>query len=185
MPEANKRDHIFQAAVQLFLEKGLLATQTRDVTDRAGVGTGLLNHYFRWPELRAAVWSSIFEIVAQDLRQLDETAEDALERFFSNSFAEEARPFWRLWIEGEGLSGKDPLLAQAVLIARTNMRDRLTAILVDGAAHKKWSLQSPRLKAIQLETLRDGLAGLLLAADTEVDARVAEALIRDSFCERG
>ncbi len=51
------------AAVDVLLAVGLRAATTRMVTDQAGVGRGLLNHYFRWPDLRAAAWESIFAAV--------------------------------------------------------------------------------------------------------------------------
>ncbi|XOT96462.1 helix-turn-helix domain-containing protein, partial [Alcaligenes pakistanensis] len=52
---------IRQAAVEILLEVGVRAATTRMVTERAGVGRGLLNHYFRWSELRAQAWGEIFE----------------------------------------------------------------------------------------------------------------------------
>ena len=58
-----RRKQLVEATIALVLEAGLRATKTRDVTERAGVGTGLLNHYFRWPELRALAWRKLFEAV--------------------------------------------------------------------------------------------------------------------------
>ena len=55
---------IQQAAVGVLLEVGLKAATTRAVTTRAGVGRGLLNHYYRWPELRAKAWAEIFAQVS-------------------------------------------------------------------------------------------------------------------------
>jgi AcrR family transcriptional regulator len=48
----DRRTQILHATVDLLLENGLAATKTRAVTERSGVGTGLLNHYFRWNDLR-------------------------------------------------------------------------------------------------------------------------------------
>jgi AcrR family transcriptional regulator len=181
MVEAGKRDRIFAATVELLWKEGLLAAQTRAVTDLAGVGTGLLNHYFRWPDLRAGAWAKIFEEVAQEMRHADESPVDSLERFFAESFSNAARPLWRLWIEAEGLAAQDPVLALALASARMHLRDVLTAILTDGAACASWTLASPRAVALRLEALRDGLVGLLLAGDAELDAAGAEALLRDTF----
>jgi AcrR family transcriptional regulator len=181
MAEASKRDRIFAATVELLWTDGLLAAQTRAVTDLAGVGTGLLNHYFRWPDLRAGAWSQIFNEVAQEMRHADESPVDSLERFFAESFSDAARPLWRLWIEAEGLAAQDPVLALALASERMHLRDVLTAILTDGVACSAWTLASPRGMALRLEALRDGLVGLLLAGDVELDASGAEALLRDAF----
>lgn len=169
------------ATVELLLDQGLLAVQTRAVTERAGVGTGLLNHYFRWPELRAAAWAAIFDEVAADLRHPGESPAAALDRFFAESFAPVARPFWRLWVEAEGLAAQDEPMARAVAAARSRLRDGLTSILSEGAARGDWPLAAPRAMALRIEALRDGLAGLLIAGDGELDAEGATAHLRNSF----
>jgi AcrR family transcriptional regulator len=181
MTEPGKRERIVAATVALLLEEGLLAAQTRAVTARAGVGTGLLNHYFRWPELRAAAWSAIFAGVAKDMRRAEETPVESLDRFFTESFSDAARPFWRLWIEAESLAVLDTAMAQALASTRSDLRQSLTAILADGVAQASWTLVSPRATAIRLEAMRDGLAGLLLVADPELDAARAETFLRDAF----
>jgi AcrR family transcriptional regulator len=178
---AGARDRILAATVAVLCEGGLMAAQTRAVTTRAGVGTGLLNHYFRWPDLRASAWQTIFAQVAADMRRPGETPVDALDRFLTESFADAARPLWRLWIEAEGLAVRDPAMAQAVGAARAALRDGLTAILSDGVAHGAWHLDAPRATALRLEALRDGLVALLLAGDPELDRGSAEACLRDSF----
>lgn len=181
MTKSSKRDRIVAATVELLLEDGLLSAQTRAVTERAGVGTGLLNHYFRWPELRAAAWSAIFSGVADDMRRAGESPVETLERFFADSFSDAARPLWRLWIEAEGLAVQDPAMAMAVGSSRIRLRDELTAILTDGVARGEWTLTSPRATALRLEAMRDGLAGLLLAGDPELDAAGAKAHLGASF----
>jgi AcrR family transcriptional regulator len=175
------RDRILAATIDVLCEAGLMAAQTRAVTARAGVGTGLLNHYFRWPDLRAAAWRAIFAQAAADMRHPGETPVEALDRFLAESFADAARPLWRLWIEAEGLAVRDPAMAQAVGAARADLRDRLTAILSDGVARGAWHLDAPRATALRLEALRDGLVALLLAGDPDLDPALAETVLRDSF----
>lgn len=180
-PAISKRDRIFAATVELLLEEGLVVVQTRAVTERAGVGTGLLNHYFRWPELRAAAWSVIFADIAEDMRRAKESPAQSLDRFFKESFSPEAQPIWRLWIEAESLGSQDEWLAKAVETARRRLRDGLTALLVEGLAQQGLSLASPRDAALRLEALRDGLIGLLLARDHEIDSAKAEAHLREAL----
>ena len=64
----DRRTAILSAAADLIRENGVAAVRTRDVTTRAGVGIGLLNHYFKWGELRAlaaaqALWAEIDRVV--------------------------------------------------------------------------------------------------------------------------
>ncbi len=115
------------------------------------------------------------------MRRPGEPPEDALDRFHAESFSPEARPLWRLWVEVDGLAGRDALLAKAMAEARQRLRDGLEAILSGGAAQGCWPLTSPRATAIRLEALRDGLVGLLLSSDPEMDAHAAEQHLRDAF----
>lgn len=181
MTTTTKRDRIIGATVALLVEQGLLAVQTRAVTERAGVGTGLLNHYFRWPDLRANAWATIFTSVADDMRRDGETPPEAMRRFFIESFTAEARPFWRLWIEAESLALQDPAMAEAVTSARVQLRDVLTEILTEGVSRADWTLNAPRATALRLEAMRDGLVGLLLGADSDLGEGKAEAHLRDLF----
>ena len=66
-PEQRKQE-IFAAAVQLFMEKGYAATTVADITKAAGVAKGTFFYYFatkdvlleaigrRWAEASAAFW---------------------------------------------------------------------------------------------------------------------------------
>lgn len=157
------------------------ATQTRAVTERAGVGTGLLNHYFRWPDLRAAAWSAIFEDLARDVLRDGEAPDQALDRVFAETFGAASRPIWRLWIEAENLAADDPAMAVALANARTLLRARLTELLEAGCASGAWALRAPGDTALRLEALRDGLAGMILSGDSAVDPALAERHLRAAF----
>lgn len=175
------RERILQAAVTLLLEMGLLAVQTRAVTERAGVGTGLLNHHFRWPELRAKAWEAIFEGVVADLWRADEAPQAALDRFIVESFDNSARPYWTLWIQAEALSATDKAMAAALSRTRAALRHRFTTLLEAGNAAGCWSLPRPNATAIRLEALRDGLIGMLLNGDTDIDATQATQHLRHAI----
>jgi AcrR family transcriptional regulator len=175
------RERIIQATVTLLLEMGLLAVQTRAVTERAGVGTGLLNHHFRWPELRAKAWEAIFEEVVSDLWHVGEDPAVALDRFAAESFDSAARPYWTLWIQAEALSATDKAMEAALARTRTALRHRFTALLEAGNAAGCWSLPRPGATAVRLEALRDGLTGLLLNGDPDIDAAQASQHLRHAI----
>lgn len=175
------RERIIQATVTLLLEMGLLAVQTRAVTERAGVGTGLLNHHFRWPELRAKAWEAIFEAVVDDLWRAGEDPPAALDRFITESFDNSARPYWTLWIQAEALSATDKAMAAALARTRAALRHRFTTLLEAGNAASCWSLPDPGATAVRLEALRDGLTGLLLNGEPEIDATQASHHLRHAI----
>ncbi|OYQ32341.1 hypothetical protein CHU95_16180 [Niveispirillum lacus] len=175
------RERIMQATVTLLLEMGLLAVQTRAVTERAGVGTGLLNHHFRWPALRAMAWEAIFEAVVADLWHTGEDPAAALDRFIAGSFDNGARPYWTLWIQAEALSATDKVMEATLARTRTALRQRLAALLEAGNVAGTWSLPKPQATAIRLEALRDGLAGMLLNGDPEIDAAQATHHLRHAM----
>lgn len=177
------RTRILEATIALLLETGMRGTQTRAVTERAGVGTGLLNHYFRWPELRANAFAAIFDAIARDIRRDGEDPARALERFFAESFADEARPIWRLWIEAENLAPGDPALAKVLDAARRTLRRGLTDLLEAGGSTGDWPLAEPAATALRLEALRDGLAAMILSADPDVDPARAERHLRTAFAK--
>ncbi len=180
-PRGSGRERIFRAAVEVLMESGLEAAQTRSVTERAGVGTGLLNHYFRWPVLRAAAWESVFEDAPADIRRADEAPRAAIKRFMAEAFAPEARLYWRLWIDAERLAPHDPPIAEALDRIRTQLRSALTRLLADGAADGDWQLPDPAATALRLDALRDGLAGLILAGDPAMNADKARQHLEALF----
>ena len=175
------RDRIFQAAAEVIYEKGLAEAQTRMVTDRAKVGTGLLNHYFKWPDLRAAAWEMIFQAVVEDLWRTGETPSAAMDRFLDEAFATEARLFWKLWLEAERLASGDQPIAEALGRIRAQMRDRLKALLEAGMTTGDWSLGDAAATAVRLEAMRDGLAGLILSADPDMDESQATEHLKRLF----
>ncbi|WP_439637616.1 TetR family transcriptional regulator C-terminal domain-containing protein [Oceanicaulis sp.] len=175
------RDRIFQAAAEVIYEKGLAEAQTRMVTDRAKVGTGLLNHYFKWPDLRAAAWEMIFQAVVQDLWRTGETPRGAMDRFLDEAFASEARLFWKLWLEAERLAPGDAPIAEALGRIRVQMRDRVTALLQEGMVEQAWFLRDAAATAVRLEAMRDGLAGLILSADPDMSVSQATEHLKRLF----
>lgn len=175
-----RRERILIAAVKLLLEVGLSAATTRGVTERAGVGTGLLNHYYRWPELRAAAWSEIFKDVAQDQFPEDQDPTQVLERYFAEAFLPEARAYWQLWVEATDIARSDDAMQKAVTDMQAQMQAGLNQTLKKGVDRGNWQLADPKATALRLGALYDGLAGQLLAG-TGLDAPAAESHLRKAF----
>lgn len=181
-PQSNdRRTLILHATVELLLENGLAATRTRAVTERSGVGTGLLNHYFRWNDLRAAAWKLIFDEVAKDAFAQDQPPDRVMDRYFAEAFAPEAERFWRLWLEATELAKQDVAIARVLGEAQTRMDSALCDVLTAGQAAGLWTLADRDATATRVGALHDGLAGLLLSGTQRLTRAAAEAHLRHLF----
>lgn len=181
---ANKeagRDLILRAAVEVLLAAGLRGATTRAVTERAMVGTGLLNHYFRWPELRAAAWKAIFDEVATTQFAAADDPAVALDHYFSTAFEPAARQYWQLWIEASDLAATDQAMAGALGEVHAHLHDGLVTTLGAGCDKGLWRLADPEATALRLGALYDGLAGLLISKARNLDPGDAEQHLRASF----
>lgn len=163
------------------MEVGLRAATTRMVTDHAGVGRGLLNHYFRWPDLRAQAWESIFAAVIADQFPADLAPDQAFTSFINTAFVPEARPFWQLWSEAADLATTDPALAAALHRIASRMLDGMVTSLARGVRDHGWAIPSPADAGLRLSALYDGLAGMLLSGMPTLNPEKATALLRHAF----
>jgi TetR/AcrR family transcriptional regulator len=55
-------ERIFEAATNVFEEKGLAGARMQDISDRAGINKSLLHYYFRTKE---KLFNAVFEMVAK------------------------------------------------------------------------------------------------------------------------
>lgn len=168
------------ATVAVIQNKGLRAASTRDVTSALGVGTGLLNHYFRWPELRALAWAQMFEEISGFLFPADATPPEAIDFYFKYAFAPDATLYWTLWLEALELARDDAAMHAALTAIEKKMTDKMCAVLEAGNAQGNWSLISPQATATRLAALYDGLAGQMKAR-LGLTAKQAEAHMRKAF----
>lgn len=178
---AGRRQRIVAAAADVLVEVGLREATTRAVTERAGVGTGLLNHYFRWPELRAEAWAGLFASVADQLFPAEAAPDLRIEAYFRDAFAADARPYWHLWSEAVDLAAGDADMARALGEAQRRLHAGLAGTLADGVAAGLWRLADTDATAVRLEALYDGLAGMLLSGVADLDAGAAEHHLRTAF----
>lgn len=171
---------IQQAAVGVLLEVGLKAATTRAVTTRAGVGRGLLNHYYRWPELRAKAWAEIFAQVSAHQFPSDVPPDRALERYLSTGFRAEARAYWRLWIEATELAELDPVMSAHLRQVNLSMIGAMRNCLLAGAENGLWQVEDAAGAALRISALYDGLAGMLLAGTLDLTLAEAETHLRQA-----
>lgn len=177
----SRREQLLDATIALLLENGLRAVKTRDVTERAGVGTGLLNHYFRWPELRALAWARLFEEVTQGQFASSDDPKEDLERYFTTAFTEDSRRYWHLWMEAAELAATDDDMKTVFAKMSVHSRGGLCDLLRAGCAEDIWHLENPEETAVRLGAIYDGLAGMLLSPADELRPEEAEAHLRKAF----
>jgi AcrR family transcriptional regulator len=159
-----RREQIVAAAMQIIARDGLAAARTRAVTERCGVGVGLLNHYFRWTDLRAEAWSRMAGEGVDSLFDPSLPPSEAMERFFSSSFETAAIQYWRLWIEAFEIAAHDEKMAAVLDQVEQAMLTKLTDVLNRGLISGTWSLVDPGATALRLLALQDGLVLRLYSA---------------------
>jgi AcrR family transcriptional regulator len=163
LPAGDRREAMIEAAVRVLLRKGLLAATTRDVTDELGVGAGLLNHYFTWPDLRATAFE---RLVMRDLDQLlpaDETGTAArlLREFAATTFAKESDKIGRLWLEAYDLAAQDREFARRADACTEHWHSRLAALLARGSDAGDWRCADPTGSSLRIIAMIIGLSGML------------------------
>jgi AcrR family transcriptional regulator len=175
----DRREELIATTVELLLEQGLSAVRTRDVTSRAGVGVGLLNHYFQWGELRALALGRVLDEGV--LRVIPEPGTDpraALEHFVSLCFNPATDSLWRLWIEAVDASLADEGIRAVTEAAAVEMHGRLERCLAAGAAAGLWQCPDAGGAALRLLAAQDGFSGFVLGGVPEVSRATAEAHFR-------
>ncbi|MBA4321209.1 MAG: TetR/AcrR family transcriptional regulator [Odoribacter sp.] len=84
-------EKIFEAATDVFEEKGLAGARMQDISDRAGINKALLHYYFRTKE---KLFNAVFEMVAKKMLsrfapvfEEDMSLEDKIRFFFREHIA--------------------------------------------------------------------------------------------------
>ncbi|MCH4225519.1 TetR/AcrR family transcriptional regulator [Alcaligenes aquatilis] len=172
---------IRQAAVQILMEVGVRAATTRMVTERAGVGRGLLNHYFRWSELRADAWGEIFDQLLDQEAQASQEPQALMESYLNSAFEQNNRIYWFLWLEAADLAKTDAALAVVMTRVQRRMLEQLASYLRLGTEQGLWQAPDPEGTALRLSALYDGLANMLLTQSTQLSPEQAEQHLRRLF----
>ncbi len=111
----NTEQKIFDAATELFLEKGVDRTSVREIATKAGINLALMNYYFRSKEnLFNAIFSSLVKKNSEELiRILDSDL----------SLEEKIRQYVEVYID---MLSENPLLVSFVMAILHRSRERIT-----------------------------------------------------------
>ena len=106
---------IFEAATQLFLEKGVDRTSVREIATKANINLALMNYYFRSKEnLFDAIFS---KLVKSNSKNLIEILDSDLE------LEEKIRRYVGVYID---MLSENPLLVSFVMAILHRSRERIT-----------------------------------------------------------
>ena len=111
----NTEQKIFDAATDLFLEKGVDRTSVREIATRAGINLALMNYYFRSKE---NLFDAIFtQLVKQNSEELIRVLDSDLE------LHEKIRQYVHIYID---MLSENPLLVSFVMSILHRSRERIT-----------------------------------------------------------
>ncbi len=111
----NTEQKIFDAATELFLEKGVDRTSVREIASKAGINLALMNYYFRSKEnLFDAIFS---QLVKQNSAELIRILDSDLE------LTEKIHQYVNVYID---MLSENPLLVSFVMAIIHRSRERIT-----------------------------------------------------------
>jgi TetR/AcrR family transcriptional regulator, transcriptional repressor of bet genes len=170
MTGPQRREDIIVATVHVLLEKGLSSATTRDVTEKLGVGAGLLSHYFSWAALRALAFERIGrgDLERSLIDRESEPAEVVMADLIEGAFRPDADPVWRVWIEALDLATTDRELAEKVGLLTDQWRAALAGLLDRGRQQKHWTCDDPDGASWRILALIDGLVGMTLTREARL-----------------
>jgi TetR/AcrR family transcriptional regulator len=115
----NTEQKIFDAATELFLEKGVDRTSVRDIASKAGINLALMNYYFRSKE---NLFDAIFtNLVKKNTKELIKILDSDLE------LSEKIRQYVSTYID---ILLKNPLLVSFFMAILHRSREKITEMEV-------------------------------------------------------
>jgi AcrR family transcriptional regulator len=169
-PDA-RREHILEAARQVFATRPYAAVTTKDIADAAGVARSLVHHYF------GGIAEVFMAVVAQGGAALDDVRSAGVETPFAQRVAHNVaagldvvaanRETW-LAAVGHGPDGPDPRIGALVVAIRDRFVDRtlaLNADLIDDTPTARFALRC--FNAFLAEATRAWLLGEVTREETE------------------
>ena len=174
-----RRQSLIEATARVLAEKGAAGVSVRAICAEAGVSPGLLRHYFTGvSEAIAETYRWTGQQIARALdRAVQAAGDDPRARVIAYVAASFRPPIaspdlLASYVAFWGLSRSDPLVAHVRAAIYAEFREGLEALLL------AWQpeLSEPRLTAIGLSALIDGLWLELSLGDAPFSAEEAQAL---------
>lgn len=159
-----RRQALTQAALRCLAEEGAERTSIRRISREAGVSVGLVNHHYHSKE---ALIADVYEQVADDLlktlsdavRAAEGDARERLSAFLRASFSSRVLDsgLLRVWLSFWSMTHKSRLIAEVHDRTYAEYRHTLEDLLSELATQHPGERLDPRLAAIGLSGILDGL----------------------------
>jgi AcrR family transcriptional regulator len=179
----DRRDLLIAAATDLLRAEGVAGFRGRAITARAGVGVGLLNHYFTLPDLRVVALERLLTADLDAVLPPDPAGHprDRIARFHAAIFPADGEPALRLWVDAAELAAIDRAVAALLDRLGTAFVMRLAKLVADGIAERTWTCPDPAATALRMLALQDGLAGMVSSQGAWLSAQAAADHLRAAF----
>lgn len=165
-----RRVEILETTCRVVIERGFAGTRVADVAQRLGVSNSLIHYHF---ESKEALLAEAFSHYAK--KSLQEcvdyiveapTAKEQLARAIEDFVPEGSDDLeWMLWIDAWGEALRNPLMRRISQELDVRSNDLIEAILRKGNDEGEFSCADPRMSAMRLMGLIDGLAVQFAAHD--------------------
>lgn len=157
-PPQERRAEIVAEAASIALDEGLERLTLRAVAERLGVRPGLITHYF--PAADDLVVEAFVVAVSGERERLFPGGGAPMQRLallVARAQSEDARTLARLWLNARHLSRFRPLLAESLEGQEALDRERLTALIDEGAGAGVFHVDDPFAACVRILVAIDGL----------------------------
>lgn len=172
-PSAEQRkEMIIQAVLEVFRQKGIAASSTRDVAERTGLARSHIYHYFKdWQELCLIAVEQFSYGEINELRDclLPLPAREALPLFVRDYLPGRQDDSWCIYLDAWKESLRNPVFAQSYQKVFNDWREILVQILQKGMESGDFIAdQDAKQSARQITALLNGYADELILDPTPV-----------------
>lgn len=184
-----RRRLIVDAADDLIAERGLAATNAREIAAAAGISLGTLTYHFDSVEeiLMQVLWAQTeaFEQRRSAHVTADMEPRERVVAFLCAYLDPEVHPrsMWRLWLDCWSRATRDSELRRWQVARYHHVYDELERLLEEGMLVGQMPTLAARECARELMALVDGLGEQVLI-DDELTAEQSQSILRDAIVRR-
>lgn len=182
-PSAEQRKlMIIETVLALFKEKGMSASSTRDVAERAGIARSHVYHYFKdWTDLSicAVEYFSYNQINELEKCFLSMSATKALSLFVVDNLPISQDASWRIYLDAWDASLCDKHFAESYIKIIESWHALLKKILDKGISSGEFIISDSGKVSRQIISIINGYADDLILDPTPMRAELAKHEIMD------
>lgn len=164
-PTEVRRRLVIESARDLIADKGLFNVQIRDISRACGVSPGTITYHFR--SLEEVLWEVVKEETAEYYVPLREAAASSnadkttqLLTFLKGMFRSDSdtRRHWMIWLDFWSAAAREDSYGEWMNTHYEAWWDALAGIIEAGVEDGEFACADPRMFAVSIASLVDGLA---------------------------